>query len=325
MKALQDTDPVVAIAHRDFIVLHPENSVTQARRKIQGAELSDRILYFYVADAEDRLLGIIPVRTLLTAEGAEKIENLYVRKIIALDFKSTVRDAREAFARHRFLALPVTDEHGRVGGVVDIESFAGELGDLKSRTGFDDVYELLGMENEVANLPPWGAFRARFPWLTTTIFTGSCAALITSYFETTLEHAILFAFFLTMVLGLNESVAMQSATIAVQGLRHTKPRWTDFLKGLFKEGQTGFMLGLACAFCVFTVAFAWRREPLAAAVLGSSLIVSIGVSSLWGWIVPNFLHYLQKDPKVAAAPIALGLSDLTTLWLYFSLAKRFFG
>jgi magnesium transporter len=39
--------------------------------------------------------------------------------------------------------------------------------------------------------------------------------------------------------------------------------------------------------------------------------------------VPTLLHALKLDPKIAAGPITLALSDIFTLLFYFSMAKYF--
>jgi magnesium transporter len=39
--------------------------------------------------------------------------------------------------------------------------------------------------------------------------------------------------------------------------------------------------------------------------------------------VPAALHALKLDPKIAAGPLTLALSDIFTLLFYFNLAKYF--
>ena len=49
-------------------------------------------------------------------------------------------------------------------------------------------------------------------------------ALLSGFFEATLAHSLVIAFFLTMVLGLNESVSAQSMTVTIQNLRIVQVR-----------------------------------------------------------------------------------------------------
>lgn len=316
--------PALNYAQRDFPVLHPRETIREALHKFRGGGLSHKIIYLYVVTESGRLLGVLPTRFLLTADLDTPVEKLYVPRVTALPASSTLGQAREAFAKHQFLAFPIVDSNEHLCGVLDIQQFAGKLNNIHERTSFDDLYELLGLPSDLdENAPAWVRFRGRFPWLLSTILTGSLAALLTSRFEETLQARIALAFFLTMVLGLNESVAMQSATLALHRL-HSLPSKTKppLAAAAVSEISVALLLGLACGSIVFALVETWRKDITSAASIGLSLAASIALSCLWGLLIPTLLRKLRADPKVAAAPIALGLSDLTALSLYFWLAEH---
>jgi magnesium transporter len=291
--------------------------------KFRTGGIAHKIIYFYVVDESKRLLGVLPTRLLLTAALDTRIEDIYVRRIFSLPASATLREAQEAFSRHQFLAFPIVDESHRLLGVIDVQTFAGELEDVHQRTSFDDIYELLGLQAGLREeASPVLSFRMRFPWLLSTIAAGSIGAVLTSFFEATLREQIVLAFFLTMTLGLNEGVCMQSATLAIQRLHAGNPDLRRFARSLGREARVAALLGLACALIVGVLALAWRRDLPSALVIGLSLLATITVSCLWGMAIPPLLRTLQRDPKVAAAPIALALSDVSTLVIYFETARR---
>lgn len=310
-------------AQQDFPVLHPRETIREALNKFRTGGLTHKIIYFYVVDDSNRLLGVLPTRLLLTADLDTPVEEIFVRKALALPSTATLGEAREAFAKHQFLAFPIVDESERLLGVLDIQHFAGKLNNLHERTSYGDIFELLGLPSDIReDAPAWIKFRGRFPWLMSTIVTGSLAALLTSRFEATLTARISLAFFLTMTLGLNESVAMQSATLAIHRLHAAGVGAAHVIKAAAREVAVAWLLGLACGSIVFALVECWRHDIQSAASIGLSLIASIVVSCLWGLLIPTLLRKLRADPRVAAAPIALGLSDLTALALYFWLAER---
>jgi magnesium transporter len=45
------------------------------------------------------------------------------------------------------------------------------------------------------------------------------------------------------------------------------------------------------------------------------------IACLAGLTIPSLLHALKWDPKIAAGPITLAVTDVGTLLLYFSLAS----
>jgi magnesium transporter len=87
------------------------------------------------------------------------------------------------------------------------------------------------------------AFRFRFPWLLATIGSGTICALLAGRFEVTLAKSLVLAFFLTMVLGLSESVSIQSMTVTIQELRATRPTLRWYAQALRREAGTALLLG----------------------------------------------------------------------------------
>jgi magnesium transporter len=57
-----------------------------------------------------------------------------------------------------------------------------------------------------------------------------------------------------------------------------------------------------------------------AAVIGTSIAVSLVMACLFGFSVPSLLHSLKLDPKIAAGPVTLAVTDFCALAFYFTLA-----
>jgi magnesium transporter len=243
-----------------------------------------------------------------------------VKKLVTLPQNATMEMASELFVMHRFLAIPIVDEQKRMVGVIDVNAFSNEVLDLAERRNLDTVFESIGLRvSEARDAGAVRAFRLRFPWLIATITTGTACALLASLFGATLAESIILAFFLTLVLGLGESVASQSMTLTVQMLRTTKPTLGWFAGKATRELATAAMLGLVCGLIVGGIVFAWHQELWPAIAIGGSIFGAIVCAALLGLGVPSLLHALKLDPRVAAGPLTLGLSDLATLTIYFSI------
>ena len=57
--------------------------------------------------------------------------------------------------------------------------------------------------------------------------------------------------------------------------------------------------------------------------IGLSILCSLVTACLLGLSMPSLLHALRLDPKVAAGPITLALTDVCTLLFYFNIGKLF--
>ncbi len=312
---------VTAVARKDFVVLRYDLIVQQALTIIRRSDLGETIVYFYLIDEQDRLVGVVPTRRLLTAGLDQALSDIMVHPVVTIGHTATVLDACELFVRHRFLAVPVVDEQRRVVGVVDVSMLTGEVFDIAERQKADEMFATLGFRlSQVRDASPARVFRYRFPWLLATITSGLCCALLASFFETTLAQSLVLAFFLTLILGLGESVASQSMTVTIQALRRSRPKLDWYLATLQRELSTALLLGLACGGLVALLTLWWRRESAPALVIGASILLSLGSACLMGLSVPTLLHALRLDPKIAAGPVTLALTDIFTLLFYFGLA-----
>ena len=323
---------IVEHARKDFPLLDANMSVAEALDRIRKEGVGERVIYFFATDADGRLVGVLPTRRLLTSPLEAPLNEIMVRKVVAIPASATVLEACEFFVLYKFFAFPVVDSARRVVGVVDVSLFAEEMMEAGEREEErmaklgDEVFEALGFRlSQLRGASPWRAFRYRFPWLLATVAAGTACALLAGFFETTLAGSLVIAFFLTMVLGLNESVSMQSMTLTIQALRaHTLTRrW--FLHHLRREMTTAVLLGLACGILVGAIVWIWRKDVNGAAVIGTSIAVSLVMACLFGFSVPSLLHSLKLDPKIAAGPVTLAVTDFCALAFYFSLAWLVLG
>jgi magnesium transporter len=49
-------------------------------------------------------------------------------------------------------------------------------------------------------------------------------------------------------------------------------------------------------------------------------MLSLGAACVLGLSIPALLHALRLDPKIAAGPVTLAITDVFTLLFYFTLA-----
>jgi magnesium transporter len=317
-------EPIRKFASPDFTALAQDLLVGAALTHIRERGVGQQIIYFYVVDAEQRLAGVLPTRRLLMSPPAARLQDIMIPRVVTIPGTATVLEACEMFVLHKFLAFPVVTPERRILGVVNVSLFAGELFDLTEKERMDDVFQTIGFRvAEVQAASPVNAFRLRFPWLIATLTGGLGCAWLSSCYETTLAASLVLAFFLTLVLGLGESVAAQSVTVTVQALHGRKPDRFWLLRALRKEFVTALMLGGACGGIVGLVAWWWRGHTVAALVIGGSIAVSVLVACLVGLAVPAVLHRFRLDPKIAAGPVSLALADLFTLLVYLGLASLF--
>ncbi len=312
--------PLLELVERDVPRLGENLTVAEALADIRSRRLGERIVYFYVVDAGGRLVGVVPTRRLLTADLEERVGDLMVRAVTTLSAEATVFEACEVFATTRFLALPVVDAERRLVGTVDVSVFTDKVFDLAERREIEDLFETIGFRvSQVRRAGSWRAFQLRFPWLLATMAGGTTCALIASAFQATLAEAVVLALFLTLVLGLAESVCVQALAVTVQSLHHDPLSWRWFGRSLRHELATASLLALSCGVMVGGVVAGWRGSAVEALTVGGSIALVLILAACAGFVVPALIHALRLDPRVAAGPLALAVTDVGTVTIYLSL------
>jgi magnesium transporter len=308
--------------HTNMVALRQEQTAREALHALRRQDISDKIIYLYVVDEQDTLVGVVPVRRLLTAEPDATVQSLMVGPVVSIPGSLSVLEACEVFLKQRLLALPVVDHEGRLLGVVDLTLFTDEvLTAAQQQT--DSAFQLIGVHVALGRrVSSWTSFKDRFPWLLCNMASGIACAFIAGRFELLLSQVVLLAMFLTVVLALGESVSIQSMTITLQGLMGLRTDRRHLLRSIRKEFTTSALLGLSCGLVVGLTALAWRGAPLPALAIGGGIFMSIITACLLGVAIPTAVHVMRIDPKVAAGPIVLASADVATLLFYFGIAQR---
>lgn len=313
--------PVREHMRGDFIRLNPDLTVAQALDSILDKQPAGRIIYFYVADRNGRLLGVVPTRRLLLSPRDKTLAQIMVAPVIAIPWDATVLEACEFFVLHRLLAFPVVDEAGQVVGLVDVDLYTRELRDLDRSESQNDLFHLIGLHltgTQRQSVP--ALFRRRFPWLVVTLTGGLLAAAISDRFYGVASLALVLPF-IPLVLALTGSVTAQSVSLALQALHGQPPTWSGLFPTARAELATGSLLGLACGLIAGAAVLTWKGDPVAALSLLGGIVGSVACAAVLGLVMPYLFWMLRRNPQVAAGPVALASADAVTLLVYFRLAR----
>jgi magnesium transporter len=314
-------DPVTAHMHQDFTRVSLGETVGGALDGLRQDPPKGRIIYFYVVDDEGRLQGVVPTRRLILSQREQPLADIMVPRVIALPAEATVEEACEFFIQHRLLALPVVDAQKRLLGVVDMELYTDELGQLGEASNREHLFQLLGVQVTSARQDsPLRAFRNRAPWLSCNLIAGILAAFLSGIFQDELNRVVALAFFIPVVLNLAESVSSQSVSLTLQWLHGPPLTGRSLLTKLWNELATGLFLGLASGSVLAVVALIWLRQFRVALCLVGGITGGVAGAAVLGISIPILLHWLRLEPRVAAGPIVLAGADILTILLYFNLA-----
>jgi CBS domain-containing protein/sporulation protein YlmC with PRC-barrel domain len=110
---------IANFATNKIIKLNQSTPVDKAREYFNSmAKYMDIIMYIYVTDDQERLVGVMDLKELLQAKPDQTLKEVMIDGVITLSPHSTLKEALEYFSRYEFRALPVIDEHHKLLGAV---------------------------------------------------------------------------------------------------------------------------------------------------------------------------------------------------------------
>jgi magnesium transporter len=308
------------LSHAETTV-RADQTIAEALAELRRRPIEQHITYFYVVDGDNRLLGVVSTRRLLLEDPQTRIRDVMEKAVVSLPAGMTLEDALEFFAMHRLLAFPVVDRENKLLGMIDVQLYAEEVFDLAQAHRMADLYQFVGISVEQARQPsPVAGFRMRMPWLMCNMAGGVACAIIAAIFRETLVAVIILAMFIPLVLTLSESISMQAMTLSLQFLHRPGVVWKAVGGRLHMEWRTAALLGGASGLVVAVATLFWGAGPMAAAVIGASILASMIASAIAGLSVPVGLHLFRLDPRIASGPVVLMLADVVTTAVYLGLA-----
>jgi magnesium transporter len=117
----QHNENILNYATQKYLRYPPDETVQMAQDSYAiEAEDKDVVMYLYIVDAQDKLLGVIDIKELLKTplKTTTKLQEIMNVDTISLKTTSTLKEASLLFSRYNFRALPIVDPEGKIVGVV---------------------------------------------------------------------------------------------------------------------------------------------------------------------------------------------------------------
>ncbi len=112
-------EKVIHYTTQKILKFLPETPVEYVQNDYPNhARGKDVIMYIYVVDGSEHLLGVVDLKELLIADDKAPLSAIMSENVITLNTGSTLKEASHEFERYSFRALPVTDDENRLIGAI---------------------------------------------------------------------------------------------------------------------------------------------------------------------------------------------------------------
>lgn len=322
-----DEDTAGGLMGTEMIVVNENWSMPQCIKemRVQAEELDD-IYNIYVVDDEERLVGILPLKKMITDPSVSKIKRVMDTDPISVSTDTPADDLALDFEKYDLVAMPVVDTIGRLVGQITVDDVMDEVREQSER----DYQLASGLATDVdADDTIFAQVKARIPWLLIGIGSGIVASLILAGFEAQLAVVTALALFIPIIGGTGGNVGVQASAIVVQGLANGSLEIKEFGRQLGKEVLIGLLNASIIASVIFVYNLITLPDDFAVTLsVAVSLFIVVMFATLCGTIVPLTLEKLRINPALATGPFIQISNDIVGLLIYVFVSKwclQFFG
>ncbi len=314
------------------VVCLPEHlTVAEALTEIsKAAQEVETVYYTYVVDDNDRLLGLLSARQLVThyLNPDQPISELMQRDVVTVRVNDDQEAVAEKVADYDFLAIPVVDDNRRLLGIITHDDII-------------DVFRAEATEDALlaAGVAPLGEGYLRSHWFTLACNRGIwlgvlfIAALLTAMallsYEEGFDRVWWLVLFIPLVISSGGNSGSQSATLVIRGLTDGEVELRDWKRVLRRELIMGLTLGSVLAIVGYGSAYALTRAApeaeaaptaMEVAVVPVTLLLVVVCGTVCGGALPLIFQRLGLDPALMSNPFVAGIIDIAGIVIYMTVA-----
>lgn len=314
------------------VVCLPEHlTVAEALTEIsKAAQEVETVYYTYVVDENDRLLGLLSARQLVThyLNPDQPVSELMQRDVVTVRVDDDQEAVAEKVADYDFLAIPVVDDNRRMLGIITHDDII-------------DVFRAEATEDALlaAGVAPLEEGYLRSHWFTLACNRGIwlgvlfVAALLTAMallnYEEGFDRVWWLVLFIPLVISSGGNSGSQSATLVIRGLTDGEVSLGDWRRVLKRELLMGLTLGSVLAIAGYASAYALTRAapesemaPTAVevAVVPVTLLLVVVCGTVCGGALPLIFERIGLDPALMSNPFVAGIIDIAGIVIYMTVA-----
>jgi magnesium transporter len=302
-------------------------SVREAVEELsRQSEHLETIYYLYIVDVDDRLLGVVSGRQLISALGKP---NIRLSDLMATDMLSaSVDEDRESVAqkveRFDLLAIPVVDSNRKLVGIITHD----DVIDVVREELEEDAQMLAGvtpLREDYLRIGLVSLSWKRGMWLTILFVTAMFTAFALKNYQGSLEKYQWIVLLIPLVVSTGGNSGNQAATLVITALASGELSHRDWYKVLMREGVMGLTLGGLLSLIGAVIGFLFAPTWTAILVIPLTILLIVMLGCIAGSMLPLLFSRLGLDPALMANPFIAGIMDIMGIVIYMNVAAAVLG
>lgn len=281
------------------------------------------VVYLFVVDSLNRLIGVCAFRELLYAERSQTLDQVMLRNPFFLTPEMTLVQAmREVVTRH-YPVYPVCEENGTLVGQVRGQTlFEQQAFEISAQAG-----SMVGVEKEERLATPlMRSFKFRHPWLQINLLTVFVSAAVVAMFQDAIDRLVVLAVFLPVLSGQCGNLGCQSLAVVLRGMTLGELKGMKVPALVAKESLLGLMNGVVTgALAGVAMYIVANRHPengspvYLALITMAAMAISCMAAGFAGTTIPLALRRLGADPATASSILLTSITDVISMGLFLAM------
>ena len=323
-------DSAGAIMTTEYVYLHKDYTVAEALEWIRHVGMVKETVYTLYVTQNRKLIGVLSILDLLTADMDDKIEDIMDCNVIYADTLEDKEVVASIFAKYDFMALPVVDKEYRIVGIITFD----DVMDVIQEENTEDVAKMAAVapsEDAYFKTSVFTHAKNRIVWLLFLMLSATLTGLVINHYEAAFAAVPILVSFIPMLSGTGGNSGSQTSAMVIRAMSLGEITTKDFFKVMFKEARIAVLCGVILSIVnAGRIIITYHNDPSVdcyklALTVSLAIVITVFLAKLIAAVLPMAAQKLKIDPAVMAAPLITTIVDTCSVMVFFSLATIVFG
>ena len=310
----------------EYLEFHGEDTVSRAMEIIRKEGLDKETIYtLYIIDSARHLIGTLALRKMILEPEDTVLSQIMVRNPVSVCTTDDQEKVADLVRHYDLMAIPVVDKENRLVGIITADDIMDVI-EAENTEDCEKMAALTPSDDEYLKTSPFKLALNRIPWLIVMAIIAIFTGMIITHYEDVLSANATVGIILTacipMLMDTGGNCGAQSSTLIIRGLSLGQITLKDFFKALWKEFRVAVLVGTVLfAFTLLRVRLVNGAEWNVAFVVAAALFCTILLAKALGCAMPMLAKKLGLDPALMASPMITTVVDMSSLFIYFTIAR----
>lgn len=283
-------------------------------------ELPDQTDKIFVVDEDNRVQGVLPLKTLLVSDPDALVEVVMARDVVVFHPEDDSGDAAQAFERYDLITAPVVNADNQLIGRLTVD----EMVDVIREESDSEVLSMAGLkEEEDLFASVWDSVKNRWAWLAINLVTAFVASRVIGVFEGAIEQLVALAALMPIVAGIGGNSGNQTTTMIVRALALGQLQTSSAMRLWRKELGVSMVNGLVWGGIIGLIAALLYDSASLGLVMTAAMTLNLMLAATIGVMIPMLMVRAGRDPAMGSSVMITACTDSGGFFIFLGLATLF--